>query len=88
MASAVPEGTGHATQLRAHGRRTAQIAELELSPVVARPGGAQAASAASASRPLNPPTPTCVGYHNAPARDGGLAAFTEHRLVHVSPKRS
>ena len=37
-----------------------QVAELHLSPVVARPDGAKPSTAASASRPPSPPTPTCA----------------------------
>ena len=44
-----------------------QIAELELSPVIARPTAPRPSTAGSASRPPNPPTPTCADCHDPTA---------------------
>ena len=44
-----------------------QIAELELSPVIARPNGVQAVDARIRIQAADPPTPTCAGCHDAPA---------------------
>jgi acyl-CoA synthetase (NDP forming) len=48
-----------------------QIAELELSPVIARPTASRPSTAASVSRRLSPSTPTCAGCHDAPASGAG-----------------